>query len=95
MKDSKEIFLIQAINVIQQLEKTYTKADLEKGVLNVILDRYRHAVWIVKVNGQLEHIMIKGGTRAYLDQFSDYTNPLLEEMYLSEKLLEELITKSK
>ena len=59
-------------------------------ILDTLYERYKKAEKILSENEDIEKIMIIGGCRAYLDSFSDYNNPLLEEMGKAERLLEEL-----
>lgn len=59
-------------------------------ILDTLYERYKKAEKILSENEDIEKIMIIGGCRAYLDSFSDYNNPLLEEIGKAERLLEEL-----
>lgn len=82
-----------------QLEKTINILENEKiknpkPMLNLILDRYKKAMNIIRakpVNSlKEEDFKIYGSTRAYLEAYSDYLNPVLNEMYKSEKLIDEI-----
>ena len=64
---------------------------LKIRILNTLLERYIKAQEILKNEGDLKKIVIRGGCRAYLDTFSDYMNPLLIEMDKAEELLSKLL----
>ncbi|WP_339229120.1 hypothetical protein [Aeribacillus sp. FSL K6-2833] len=48
---------------------------------------------ILEKDKDIKAINIIGSIRAYLDSYSDYENPLLEELHKSEKLYKELLKK--
>jgi hypothetical protein len=62
-------------------------------VLELIYKRYYDAMQLLE-NGENDRkkFHISGGVRAYLDSYSDYSNPLLNEMHKAEKLVEELFS---
>lgn len=82
--------------LINQIEKVILELDKrlvqepDRKILNTLFDRYTKANEILKSNGDINQIMIKGGFRAYLDSYSDYMNPLLAEIDKAERLLKEI-----
>jgi len=81
----------QVIKVIPILEEQYNKKP--SAMLELILKRYRETQSILNNIDNLskKDFPIIGGTRAYLESASDYDNPMLEEMYKAEKLVEKLL----
>jgi hypothetical protein len=76
--------------VIKLIEEKYTE-NQRKGVLELIYKRYSNALQLLDKNElNKDKFNILGGVRAYLDSFSDYSNPLLNEMNKAEKLIKEL-----
>lgn len=76
--------------VIKYIEEKYQERDI-KGVLELIYKRYKNALTLLENNeANKDNLSISGGIRAYMDSYSDYNNPLLNEMYKAEKLLKEL-----
>jgi len=65
-------------------------------MVGLILKRYKNARNVLentpKENIKSTDFHIYGGVRAYLDCSSDYINPLLDEMYKAEKLLDEVFS---
>lgn len=86
MKDSKEQLEKQVAKVIELLRKRL-KEDPNRPILKTLYNRYDKAQKILLNNEDTKEITIKGGSRAYLDTFSDYMNPLLIEMDRAEELL--------
>lgn len=75
--------LIEPIeDVIQILESRVEKEP--EPVLLTLLSRYQQAKSVIEKN---EKINIYGGIKAYLDTFSDYSNPLLAKMAKVEEKL--------
>ena len=81
----------QIKKVLRILEEDY-KEEIQVGVLKLIYQRYSNSLPLFE-NGEIEEIQITGGVRAYLDGYSDYSNPLLGEMYKAEKLVDEIVRK--
>jgi hypothetical protein len=76
--------------VIKCLEERYKESE-RKGVLELIYKRYNNAFKLLEGNeGNKDNLYILGGVRAYMDSYSDYNNPLLNEMHKAEKLVKEL-----
>ena len=76
--------------VIKYIEEKY-KENERKGVLELIYKRYNNALRLIESNEvNKEELHILGGVRAYMDSYSDYNNPLLNEMYEVEKLVKQL-----
>lgn len=76
--------------VIKYLEEKYEESE-RKGVLELIYRRYNNALKLLENNvANKENLNILGGIRAYMDSYSDYNNPLLNEMNKAEKLVKEL-----
>ena len=80
----------QVIKVILLLEEQCKKNPT--AMLELILKRYRNTQTTLNNidNPSKKDFQIIGGTRAYLESASDYDNPMLEEMYKAEKLVEEI-----
>ena len=85
--DDNMTALIKQIEKIIVLLKQRMIDDSDKLILRTLYNRYVKAEEILTNNGDINRIMIAGGCRAYLDSFSDYMNPLLDEMYHAEMLL--------
>jgi hypothetical protein len=88
--DNRDELRTQLKIVISYLEENYSNIE-RKGVLELIHKRYNNALKSLKNNKfNKENLYILGGVRAYMDSYSDYNNPLLNEMYKAEKLVREL-----
>ncbi|MBT2217979.1 hypothetical protein KK120_19430 [Virgibacillus dakarensis] len=88
--DKKEQLTKQIKVVIDKLENNYCK-EINSGVLQLIYKRYKRALEILNNNNDIKEINIIGGLRAYMDYYSDYQNPLLEELHKAERLNKELL----
>mgnify|MGYP001225555093 FL=1 len=88
--DKKEQLFRQVKTVINILEKEYSN-EIRNGLFNLIYKRYKNALEIIENNEDLNTININGGVRAYMDSYSDYQNPLLNELHKAENLLKELL----
>ncbi|CAH0159369.1 hypothetical protein FQP34_13120 [Peribacillus simplex] len=88
--DKKKQLIEQIKVVINNLEKDYVN-DINSGILQLIYKRYKNALEILENNKDIKEINIIGGVRAYMDSYSDYLNPLLEELHKAEKLNKELL----
>ncbi|ALF27618.1 hypothetical protein [Streptococcus intermedius] len=78
--------LIEPIeDVIQILESRVEKEP--EPVLLTLLSRYQQAKSVIEKNEKITKINIYGGIKAYLDTFSDYSNPLLAKMAKVEEKL--------
>jgi hypothetical protein len=87
---NKDELIKQIYLVVKYLEEKYQERD-RKGVLELIYKRYTNALKILESNeASKENLNIHGGIRAYMDSYSDYNNPLLNEMHKAEKLVKEL-----
>ncbi len=76
--------------VINYLEEKYQENE-RTGVIELIYKRYNNALKLLESNeAYKENLNILGGIRAYMDSYSDYNNPLLNEMHKTEKLVKEL-----
>ena len=76
--------------VINYLEEKYKESE-RKGVLELIYKRYNNALRLLESNeANKNNLHILGGIKAYMDSYSDYNNPLLNEINKTEKLVEEL-----
>ena len=83
--------LYEQIKAVLKLIEERHKENLRKGVLELIYKRYSNALQLLENNEMnKEKFSIAGGVRAYLDSYSDYNNPLLNEMNKAEKLVDEL-----
>lgn len=89
--DKKLELLNQIEVVLKEFEFKYTDEINENGVIELIYKRYKNALEIIKNNEDIHKLYIIGGVRAYLDSYSDYDNPILNEMYKAEKLNKDLI----
>lgn len=89
MEGTREKLLVQVKKVIVSLEQRLEN-DPDRPILKTLHERYTKAEEILLHNEDIGGIMIKGGCRAYLDSFSDWMNPLLDEMGKAENLLKEL-----
>ncbi|WLR42602.1 hypothetical protein LC087_18280 [Bacillus carboniphilus] len=88
--DLKQQLISQVTVVLAKLERDYFNEIYRSGLINLIYKRYKNTLEILENNGDVKGIFISGGVRAYLDRYSDYENPLLEEMHKAEKLYEKL-----
>lgn len=80
----------QVIVVIKLFDEKYTESERE-GVLELIYKRYNSALKQLENNEvNKEELHILGGIRAYMDSYSDYNNPLLNEMHKAEELVKKL-----
>lgn len=87
--DNKKQLIQQIKIVLNNLEQDYCN-EIKSGVLQLIYKRYKSALEILEKDKDIKAINIIGSIRAYLDSYSDYENPLLEELHKSEKLYKEL-----
>jgi hypothetical protein len=91
MRNQSELYA-QIKVVLKLIDENYNE-NQRKGVLELIYKRYSNALQFLendeKDKGKFH---ISGGVRAYLDSYSDYSNPLLNEMHKAEKLVEELFS---
>lgn len=85
--------LYEQITVVLKLIGENYNENQRKGVIELIYKRYSNALQLLendKENKGEFHIL--GGVRAYLDSYSDYNNPLLNEMHKTEKLVKDLFS---
>jgi hypothetical protein len=77
------------LSLLEESDKTQPTTMLE-----MIISRYKEANNIIENNSPenltKDMFKIRGGVRAYLEAYSDYMNPVLEEMNKAEKMLEEI-----
>ncbi|MDM5333152.1 hypothetical protein QUF56_07930 [Ureibacillus composti] len=76
--------------VINLLNSNYIN-EINSGLFQLLYKRYSDALEILEKDRNVDQINIVGGVRAYMDNYSDYENPLLGEMHEAEKLTKELI----
>ncbi|KGT37239.1 hypothetical protein P9232_15680 [Weizmannia sp. CD-2023] len=88
--DTKNQLIRQIKVVLDQLENKYYD-EIKSGVLQLIYKRYTSALEVLENNKNINEINIIGSVRAYLDSYSDYENPLLEDLYHAEKLYQKLL----
>lgn len=87
---NKDEFKKQVKVVIKYLEEKYKEGE-RKGVLELIYIRYNNALRVIERDeANKNNLHILGGVRAYMDSYSDYNNPLLNEMNKTEKIVQEL-----
>lgn len=90
--DKKKELLEQIKIVINKLEIEYND-EINAGIMQLIYKRYKNALDILENSKDIRQINIIGGVRAYMDSYSDYNNPILEDLHKAEKLNKELIWK--
>lgn len=88
--DTKNHLIKQIKVALDQLENKYYD-ETKNGVLQLIYKRYTNALEVLENNKNINEINIIGSVRAYLDSYSDYENPLLEDLYHVEKLYRKLL----
>ncbi|MDQ0880793.1 hypothetical protein [Peribacillus sp. V2I11] len=88
--DKKKQLIDQIKVVINNLENDYYN-EITSGVLQLIFKRYKNALDVLENNEDIREFNIIGGVRAYMDNYSDYQNPLLGELHKAEKLNIELL----
>lgn len=88
--DRKLKVIKHIVTVIKILKKNHLN-EINDGIFLMLYDRYTNALSIIEKEEDLRNINITGGFRAYMDSYSDYQNPLLEELYKAEKALDELL----
>ena len=88
--DKKKELMEQIKITINKLEIEYTDK-ISSGIMQLIYIRYKNALDILENNKDIKQINIIGGVRAYMDNYSDYNNPILGELHKAEKLNKELI----
>lgn len=76
--------------LLERIEK-----EPERLVLKTLYSHYKKASEVIEANGNLNDIRIKGSMRAYLDSYSDYMNPILQEMGKAEKMLDSILAGKK
>ncbi|MCQ9210955.1 MULTISPECIES: hypothetical protein [unclassified Streptococcus] len=69
------------INLLNNMDNT-------SSTIKLLLKKYLMIEQKLKSNNINKNDSLIGSTRAYLDSFSDYNNPILVEMDKAEKLLE-------
>ncbi len=88
--NKKDDLYAQVKIVLKLIEEKYD-VNQRKGILELIYKRYSNALQLLeKVEMNKSNFFILGGVRAYLDSYSDYNNPLLNEMHKAEILFEEI-----
>lgn len=87
--DKKKVLIEQIKTVIDKLEIEYAD-EITSGIMQLIYKRYKNALDILENNEDIKQINIIGGARAYMDSYSDYNNPILGELYKTEKLIKNL-----
>ncbi|BCB02171.1 hypothetical protein [Bacillus sp. KH172YL63] len=87
--DSKKI-VIQIKKALILLEDKYKSEPTD--MLKMIIKKYREACYILENNKvdrlSKEMISLRGLSRAYLEAYSDYLNPVLDEMNKVEKMID-------
>lgn len=74
---------------IDKLEIEYSD-EITSGIMQLIYKRYKNALDILEKNKDINRMIIIGGARAYMDSYNDYNNPILDELYKTEKLIKNL-----
>jgi hypothetical protein len=91
MRNQSELY--EQIKVVLKLIGENYNENQRKGVIELIYKRYSNALQLLENDEEDKgKFHISGGVRAYLDSYSDYNNPLLNEMHKAEKLVEELFS---
>lgn len=88
--NSETLELVKQIDVVINMLEIRLNAGCEKKILQTIYYRYKLAKEILINCENFNKIRIKGGCKAYLDAYNDYSNPILDEMFKAEKLLESI-----
>ena len=78
----------QLVKDIDFIVKSLSNKDEIK--LDFIINKYNKLKELI-LNNQFNTNIIKGSVRAYLDVFSDYDNPILEQMSKMEKNIDVMI----
>lgn len=81
------------INLSVVLNKTIDNLKLSQIYeprLNLIVSKLEKLKIILAEEQQIKQNPIRGITRAYLDIFSDYDNPILKNLYFLEKEVEKI-----
>lgn len=78
----------QLIKDISSIVKSLSNKDEIK--LGIIINKYNKLKELI-LNNQLNTNIVKGSVKAYLDVFSDYENPVLEQMNSMEKNIDVMI----
>lgn len=78
----------QPVKDIDFIVKSLSNKDEIK--LDFIINKYNKLKELI-LNNNLNTNIIKGSVRAYLDVFSDYDNPVLEQMSKMEKNIDVMI----
>ncbi|MBF0786553.1 hypothetical protein IR123_01265 [Streptococcus sp. 19428wC2_LYSM12] len=73
--------ITKVINLLNNMDNT-------SSTIKLLLKKYLMIEQKLKSNNINKNDSLIGSTRAYLDSFSDYNNPILVEMDKAEKLLE-------
>jgi hypothetical protein len=90
MENTQQQLSAQIKVVLKLLRENYNE-NQRKGVLELIYKRYSNALQLLENDViEKEKFHISGGVRAYLDSYSDYSNPLLNEMHKAEELVGKL-----
>ena len=87
--DEKKVIIEQIKIVIAKLEIEYSD-EITSGIIQLIYKRYKNALDILENNKDIKQMIIIGGARAYMDSYNDYNNPILDELYKTEKLIKKL-----
>lgn len=87
--DKKKVIIEQIKIVIAKLEIEYAD-EITSGIMQLIYKRYKNALDILENNKDIKQINIIGGARVYMDSYSDYNNPILGDLYKTEKLIKKL-----
>lgn len=82
----KKVIMEQIKIVIDKLEIEYAD-EITSGIMQLIYKRYKNALDILEDNKDIKQMNIIGGVRAYMDSYSDYNNPILDDLYKTEKLI--------
>lgn len=88
---NNELLLKQISRVIELLQQR-KQLEQDETIISLLLSRYIEAQIILEESGDIKRINILGGVRAYLDAYSDYSNPMLMEMDKAEKQVKRFIS---
>jgi hypothetical protein len=82
----------QLKKVLILLEKKYNSDPTD--MLKMIIEKYREVCYVLENSNtnslSEDKISIKGLSRAYLEAYSDYLNPVLKEMNKAEKMVNDI-----
>ena len=76
--------------VVDNLEKEYSKEIRFNGAIKTIHSKFLNAIGKAKLEENLVNISFSGCVRMFVDDTTDYLNPIIKEIEKAEAMLEKI-----